>query len=133
MGIGTTHESALHRELKHMFSAYTGKTEIDIDGFVCDGSKDDGTVFEVQLGSFGPLKRKAEIICEKRRLVILHPVIHTKEIYTFDEHQNLMSRRKSPRKGSEWDVFKALIYAPRLPLIKNISIELVHVDITETR
>jgi Fic family protein len=45
----------------------------------------------------------------------------------------LISVRKSPRKGSLWDVFKALLYAPEISLLPNVVIELAVVDVAESR
>ena len=44
-----------------------------------------------------------------------------------------MSAAKSPRSGTVWDLFRSLIYAPELPLVSGLSVELVLVDITEKR
>ncbi|MDR0539051.1 MAG: hypothetical protein LBG74_00895 [Spirochaetaceae bacterium] len=133
MNIGSRHESDLHRELKNKYTGYSGKTEIEIEGFVCDGLADNDTLIEVQLNSFAPLLRKAEKLCVAHRLLIVHPVVQKKTILTFDKDGNLLLRRASPRKGSDWDLFKALVYAPLLPLYSNVSIELVRVEVVETR
>jgi hypothetical protein len=46
---------------------------------------------------------------------------------------SLGSRRKSPRKGSIYDLFNVLVYAWELPLQKKLSVELVLVDALEKR
>ncbi|MDR0551236.1 MAG: hypothetical protein LBG72_04365 [Spirochaetaceae bacterium] len=131
--IGTENESALHNALKNLYTNYNGNTEVEAGGFICDGFLDDGTIIEVQLGNFAPLKRKAEELCKTRKLVVVFPVVQKKEIHTFDAEGNLVLRRKSPRKGTEWDLFKSLVYAPALPLQKNFSIDLAFIDIIEWR
>ena len=45
----------------------------------------------------------------------------------------MLRRRKSPGKGCLWDLFEALLYAPELPLLKNLTIELAVIDATEKR
>jgi hypothetical protein len=42
-------------------------------------------------------------------------------------------RRRSPHKGSLWELFDALIYAPLLPLTRKLSVEAVLVDVVEKR
>jgi hypothetical protein len=131
--IGTERESSLHRTLKIRYAGPAGKTEVAAAGYVCDGINDSGEFFEVQTGSFGPLKQKVRELAGLGRIRIIHPIIVNKYIELFDEGGTLQSRRKSPRRGTEWDLFKALLYAPELPLVPGVSIELVLVDITERR
>ncbi|MDR2602209.1 MAG: hypothetical protein LBC53_07140 [Spirochaetaceae bacterium] len=133
MSIGTERESSLHKQLKNIFTNYNGRTEIKTNSFICDGVKNDGSIVEVQLGSFGPLKRKISALNENQKIIIAHPVILTKEIITFNTNKEAVSVKKSPRKGSMWDLFKALVYAPLSPLHPNVSIALVFVNIIETR
>jgi hypothetical protein len=87
----------------------------------------------VQTGSFGPLKEKAEFLTQSGKLRIIHPIISQKHIELYDSGGGLIRKRKSPLKGSAWDVFKALLYAPELPLLKNLAIELAVVDVIEKR
>jgi hypothetical protein len=56
-----------------------------------------------------------------------------KNIELYDHEGKLLHRRKSPRKGTAWDLFKALLYAPALPALPGLSIELVLVDVLEKR
>ena len=133
MGIGTKSESTLHRELKLLSGAYTGQTEVEFGGFVCDAYRDTSTIVEVQLGSFAPLVKKIDKLCETHRLVVVHPIVLKKEIHLFDGAHNLVSKKMSRSRGSEWDIFKALLYAPLVPLNVNLTIELALIDIVETR
>jgi len=87
----------------------------------------------VQTGSFGPLKEKVKQLTRDSKVRIVHPIVFQKYIELYDTEGRLLRRRKSPRKGSAWDLFNALIYAPELPLLKNLTIELAVVDIVEKR
>ncbi|MDR3139447.1 MAG: hypothetical protein LBT95_07210 [Treponema sp.] len=131
--IGTERESSLHRALKFRYAGPEGKTEIAAGGYVCDGISGSGEFIEVQTGSFGPLKQKIRELAELGHIRIIHPIIIRKDIEIFDAEGNLQYRRKSPHKGTEWDLFKALLYAPELPLVPNLIIELALVDIVERR
>ena len=125
-------ESSLHRSLKFRYSE-SGSTETPVGDYVCDGLSDDGEYIEVQTGSFGPLKEKVNFLTQSGRVRIIHPIISEKHIELYNSDGSLLRKRKSPIKGTTWDVFKALIYAPELPLVKNLSIELAIVDVTEKR
>jgi hypothetical protein len=131
MSIGTISESSLHRDLKFYYTGPDGETETEVAGFVADGINAKGEYIEVQTGSFGPLRKKA--LALQGRLRIIHPVIITKYIEVFNLRGRRLYRRKSPRKGTQWDLFDALVYAPDLPLIPGLVIELVLVDAQEKR
>jgi hypothetical protein len=131
MSIGTNNETSLHRDLKFRYAGLDGETEAEVGGFVADGINAEGEYIEVQTGSFGPLRKKA--LALQGRLRVIHPVIICKYIEVFNKKGKLQYRRKSPRRGSPWDIFNVLVYAPDLPLIPGLVIELALVDAAEQR
>lgn len=131
MSIGTNNETSLHRDLKFRYVGQDGETEAEVAGFVADGINAEGEYIEVQTGSFGPLRKKA--LALRHRLRIIYPVIITKYIEVFNNKGRLQYRRKSPRMGQPWDLFNVLVYAPDLPLIPGLVIELALVDAAEQR
>jgi hypothetical protein len=131
--IGTERESSLHRALKFQYAGSEERTETLVGRYVCDGVSEAGELIEVQTGSFGPLKQKVPALTAQGPVKIIHPIIVNKYIELFDEQGTMISRRKSPRKGNPWDLFKALLYAPELPLTPNVTIELALVDAAERR
>jgi len=131
--IGTKNESELHRSLKFQYSGPDGVTEKLVDGYVCDGQTSEGEIIEVQTGSFGPLKDKIKYLTESGKVRIIHPIVVQKYIELLDKDGKFIHRRKSPKKGDVWELFKALIYAPELPLLPGLTVELALVDIVEKR
>jgi hypothetical protein len=132
-GIGTEHESGLHRALKFRYAGEEGRTEIAREGYVCDAVRPEGECIEVQTGSFKPLEEKVRRLSRSGPVRIVHPIILVKYIELFDPQGELLSRRKSPRKGTAWDLFSALIYAPELPVLPGLTIELALVEVSERR
>ncbi|MDR2073455.1 MAG: hypothetical protein LBP60_08505, partial [Spirochaetaceae bacterium] len=126
------HESTLHRELK-LHYALGGDTEIERAGFVCDTQDPQGRLVEIQTGSFGALKKKLPILAAREPVRLIHPVIVTKTIELFDTRGGLISRRKSPRRGSVWNLFDQMIYAPQLAELPNLRIEVLLLDAVERR
>jgi hypothetical protein len=133
-------ESSLHRKLKYQYAGKGGKTEVCAGEYVADGRRKDGEYIEVQTGSFGPLKDKVKELAASGSVRIIHPVAVKKIIEVYKPGNrgvlcggSLLYRRKSPLKGSQWDIFDALLSAPLLPLIRGLSIEVVLVDILEKR
>jgi hypothetical protein len=131
--IGTRRESDLHRALKFRYCGENGRTEQVLGDYVCDGLTETGEIIEVQTGSFGPLRDKAEKLAAQGPLRIVHPVIVSKYIETYDAAGTLIRRRRSPRRGGPWDLFRSLLYAPELPLLKGLTIELALIDVLEKR
>jgi ribosomal protein S25 len=115
------------------FAGKDGKHEVKIDSYTCDAVRENGEIIEVQTGSFAPLKDKVINLSLYNNVRIVHPIIITKTIELYDVEDNLLRKRKSPRKGNPWDLFKVLLYAPELAVTKNIIIELVPIDLTEIR
>ncbi|MDR2144724.1 MAG: hypothetical protein LBP29_10190 [Treponema sp.] len=130
--IGTENESSLHRALKFRY-ADPGKTEEDRAGFVCDAVGPGGEAIEIQTGHFGAVKNKLPALAARGRTRLVYPVIVTKTIELYDTGGKLISKRKSPRKGSVWDIFNELVYAPKLALLRRLAVEIALVDATERR
>jgi hypothetical protein len=131
--IGTNNESSLHRALKFQYAGPGGKTEAEVGSFVADGIRKDGEYIEVQTGSFGPLKKKVKEFAAIGKVRIIHPIAVTKTIEVYAKGGKPLYRRKSPVHGTPWNIFDALLYAPELPLIRGVTIEIAMVDIVEKR
>jgi len=134
--IGTKKESSLHRELKTLYSGPQGMTEVAAAGYIADGLNGEGEFIEVQTGSFAPLKRKLKALLLEAPVRLVYPVAAAKYIEVFELFNGtvfLLHRRKSPRRGSPWDLFNALVYGWELASLQGLSIELVLADIVERR
>ena len=129
-------ESSLHKELKTRYSGPDGKIEVQVGNYFADAVSNSGEFIEVQTGSFAPLKAKAKHLCAMGKLKIIYPVAVVKHIEVFEQQKRKLFplyRRKSPAKGSPWNLFNALLYAWELALFPGLSIEIVLADIVEKR
>ena len=133
MPIGTTNETSLHRELKLHYAGHDGQTEVEVAGFVTDAVNAAGERIEVQTKSFAPLVRKAKALAKGSKLKVVCPVIVTKYIEVLDEKGKRQYRRKSNKHETPWSLFNALVYAPKLPLFRGLTIELALIDAVEQR
>ncbi|MDR0630183.1 MAG: hypothetical protein LBG24_11240 [Treponema sp.] len=134
--IGTVRESSLHRDLKIHYAGKEGIIEVSTGykgKYVCDGITKTGEIIEVQIGSFRPLKDKVAHIAPLHPIRIIHPIIIQKHIEVYDAENTRCYSRKSPRKGTIWDLFKSLVYAPEIPLIPRLTIELAMVVTKQQR
>jgi len=131
--IGTRNESSLHRDLKFSYAGKHGRTETKVGGFVADGISAAGEYIEVQTTNFAPLREKIKKLTARRQLCIVYPAIISKYLEVFNADGKRAYRRKSSRRGSIWDLFDVLVYAPDVPLLPRVSIEIVLVDAAEQR
>jgi hypothetical protein len=129
----TGQESGLHRTLKYRYTGAGGEIESVRGNYICDGINKKGEIIEVQTGSFGPLKQKVKDLAVQGKVRIIHPIILRKDIEVYDSEGNRLYRRRSPRRGSEWDLFRALIHAPEFPETAGLTIELALVEVREKR
>ena len=131
--IGTRNETSLHRDLKFSYAGQNGRTEAEVAGFVADGINASGEFIEVQTTNFAALREKIKKFTAQGKLRIIYPAIITKYLEVFTVGGKRVYRRKSNRRGSPWDLFNVLVYAPDLPLLPRVSIEIVLVDASEQR
>jgi len=129
----TKHESSLHRTLKYRYAGPEGTTEEIVGEYVADGINKDGEYIEIQTGSFAPLKKKVKEFAALGNVRIIHPIALVKILEVYDTEGSLLYRKKSPKKGSHWNIFDALIHAPELAMTKGVTIEIVLADIIEKR
>ena len=137
--IGVMNESSLHRTLKFRYTGTGGKTEVTVGEYIADGKKEDGEYIEVQTKSFAPLVKKVKELTKGGKVRIIHPIAVNKIIEVYNPGAknkplgDLLYRRKSPLKGSPWNIFDALLHSPLLPKTRRLTIEVVLVDILEKR
>jgi hypothetical protein len=131
--IGTAKENSLHSSLKLQYAGSGGLVEAAVGQYVCDAIREDGELVEIQTGNFGSIKEKIASLAQNAPVRLIHPIACIRTIELVDLDGSLIRRRKSPRKGSPWDVFSHLIRAPYFPLLRGLTIELILVEETEIR
>ncbi len=131
--INTWNESLLHEELKQYYSEDSGLTEIPLEGSICDAIKRDGTIIEIQTANLGKLRDKLEKLTTNHRVNLVYPIARMTMIETYTPERELKSRRKSPKKGSVYQVFGELTRLWPLLSNDNLTISLAYADILEIR
>lgn len=135
MKFSTYNESRLHNTLKNLYSEiYDGYTEVEKDGYVYDIVTKKGNVIEIQTKNLSKLLSKiTDTINYGHNIKLVHPVIIVNTIILMDENGNIISKRKSPKKGSIYDIFKELTSIYPILLNPHFSLEIVEIEITEER
>lgn len=135
MGFSTLNESNLHHSLKILYSEiYEGKTEVEQDGYIYDIVSKNGNIIEIQTRNLSKLLDKIQYTIHKgHKIKVVHPLVITKIIKTYDEEGNLVSSKKSPKKGNIYDIFKEITGLCPILLNPNFSLEIVEVEMIEER
>jgi hypothetical protein len=123
--IGVLREGPLHAAVKAMLAAPGDRLEVALGQFVIDLVRADGELVEVQTGGFGPLGAKLDALLDEHRFRIVHPVAAERRIVRVDEHGEVLSIRRSPKRGTVVDVFDKLTAFPALLTHPNLTVEVL--------
>jgi hypothetical protein len=124
-GIGVLREGPLHAAVKAMLAAPGDRLEVPVGRFVIDLVRADGELVEVQTGGFGPLAAKLDALLDGHRFRIVHPVAADRRIVRVDEHGEVLSVRRSPKRATVVEVFDKLTAFPSLLTHPNLTIEVL--------
>ena len=123
--IGELNERSLHRALKERYAVAGSETEQVIDGFVTDVVAE-GCIVEIQTGSFGPLRHKLTRLLDAYPVTLVHPIARDRYLVKVGDGPTLPPTRcRSPKHGSVFDVFSALVSIPSLLGHPNLTLEIV--------
>ena len=130
--IGTLNEKPLHASLKAWVAEPGDQFEVRIGRFVADivrGSQ----LIEIQTGSTSPLKRKLNALLKHHAVHLVIPIARQKTIITIDDEGQVVSSRKSPKRGELLDVFHQLVSIRELLGDANFSVEALLIHVEEVR
>ena len=127
--IGTLNEGALHAQLKNWYQRPGDRIERVVDGFVVDLVRG-GLLVEIQTGGFAPLRRKLELLTRQHRVRLVAPLPLVRRIIRLSDEGELLSVRRSPRRGRVEDIFNRLVSIPSLLCRSHFELEvlLTHQD-----
>jgi hypothetical protein len=122
--VGTLGEKPLHAALKRWYAEEGDRVEEPVDGFVIDLVRD-GLLIEIQTRGFSSMKRKLARLLDGHAVRVVHPIAVEKWILKLDESGEVISRRKSPKRGAAVDLFGELVSFPGLIAHADLTIELL--------
>jgi hypothetical protein len=131
-GIGRLHESELHEQLKHRYAGKHGETEAPFMGFVVDVLLPNEIV-EIQTRGFGKLRKKIESIASHRQMRIVHPISIETTITKLASNGELLSSRRSPKRGRVEDAFREIATIADLLPASSVAVEIALVRAVEIR
>jgi hypothetical protein len=122
--IGTLNEGALHAQLKRWYAQPGDRAEHKVDGYVVDLVRGD-LLIEVQTGGFAPLRRKLDALLESHPVRLVAPIAASRRIVRVSEDGEVLSSRRSPKRGRIEDVFSRLVSIPSLLAHERFELEVV--------
>lgn len=123
--VGTLGEGPLHAALKQWYAEPGDLLEVPVDGYVVDLVRGDLLV-EVQTGSFSSMRRKLTALLDGgHRVHLLHPIASEKRIVKLGEGGEVVSRRRSPKRGAVVDLAAELVSFPSLVERPGLTIEVL--------
>jgi hypothetical protein len=123
--IGVLREGPLHAAVKRVLARPGDRFEVPVDRFVIDLVREDGELVEVQTGGFTALGAKLDALLDDHRFRIVYPVAAERRIVRTDEHGEVISARRSPRRAGVLDVFDRLVSFPALLSHPHLTIEVL--------
>jgi hypothetical protein len=124
-GIGVLREGPLHAAVKALLAAPGDRTEVPFGRFVIDLVRADGELVEVQTGSFGALGPKLDALLDTHRMRIVHPVPARRRIVRVDEHGEVLTARRSPKRATVAALFHELVSLPSLLAHPHLTLEVL--------
>jgi hypothetical protein len=122
--IGTLNEGALHAQLKDWYRCRGDRIEQVVDGFVVDLVRGELLV-EIQTGGFAPLRGKLELLTRQHQVRLVAPVPLVRTIIRLSDEGEVLSVRRSPRRGRIEDIFNRLVSIPSLLCRPRFELELI--------
>lgn len=127
-------EHSLHKQLKSVYCRGQATQEVTLGDYRIDVVAEDGTLIEIQHSSLAAIKPKCKQLLCDHQLLVVKPIIRHKQIIKLDDREGKeLSSRQSPKKGSWLSAFEELVYFTDVFPHSNLVMELLLVDIRETR
>lgn len=98
-----------------------------LDGFVIDIFREESLI-EIQTGSFGAMGRKLDRLLPEHPILLVYPIAVASYL-----QKPGVKPRKSPKRGSVYDLFAELVSIPTLLDHPNLSLEVVLVSVNKVQ
>jgi hypothetical protein len=106
--------------------------EVPVGGYVIDLVRD-GELVEVQTGGFSPLRAKLAALLPAHDVRLVHPIAVERWIVRLGPGGEVLSRRRSPKRGMALDVCAGLVSFPELLDHPRFTLEVLLAGVEEVR
>ena len=130
--IGVLRETPLHASIKAWYTEPGDEVEVAFERFVIDIVRDD-LLIEIQTRALRSMRSKLDALLDAHRFRIVHPIATARTIVKIDDGGEVVSRRRSPKRGRAEDIFSELVSMPTLIDHPNLAIDLPLISEDEVR
>ncbi len=126
-------ETSLHQQLKALYAGDEGETEVRLGHYRIDAVVDDELI-EIQHGGLGAIRDKIRTLVKEHSVRVVKPIIANKLLIKRKcKGGEIVSRRKSPKRGKLLDIFDELVHFTSVFPHRRLTLEVILVDIEEYR
>ncbi len=125
--IGEMREKSLHAALKAYYAQPDDLIEARVDGYFIDIVRGQ-TLVEIQTRNFSAMKRKLSALLVSHPVRLIHPIARERWVVRLSSDGEVISRRKSPRRGTVDMLFSELIRFPELVAHPGFSLEVAFIQ-----
>ncbi len=126
-------ETSLHRQLKEVYADHGARLEAPLGKYRIDVACA-SELIEIQHGSLAAIRDKVRDLLQSHRVLVVKPIVRRKCLVQQDARGGrVISRRLSPKRGREIDVFDEMVYLTRVFGHPNLTVEVPMVDVEEWR
>ena len=118
-------EGPLHAAVKALLAQPGDRLEVPVGRYVIDVVRADGELVEVQTGGFAALGPKFDALLDDHRMRLVYPVAAERRIVRVDGQGQVISARRSPKRGIALDIFDRLVSLPSLVTHPNLTLEVL--------
>lgn len=132
-GINVENEGSLHSAVKEWYTTYGDRLEARVENSIVDIVRGN-LLIEIQTGNFAAIRKKLQRLLKNHRIRLVYPVAKEKIITRVSASGNeVLSSRKSSKRGKLIDIFNELVRMPELINEDNLSIEVLLIKQEEVR
>ncbi len=107
--------------------------EHPVDGYIIDVVREP-LLIEIQTKNFGAMKRKLATLLPQHPIHLIHPIAQEKWILKLPKNKgDKFDRRKSPKRGNIYELFREMLRIPNLMNDPNFSLEVLLIQEEEVR
>lgn len=130
--IGLLKEHTLHRVMKFYLCSDEKYHEIKIGKLYADVLIND-CIYEVQTKAFNLMRNKLDLFLPSYNVTIVYPIAYRKNIYMTNSFGEVVSVKKSPKKGQVLDIFFELYKIKNYLKHDNLHFKIIMLNMDEYR
>lgn len=131
-GVGTLNEKSLHIQLKDWYSQPGDQFEVPFGRLIVDIVRN-GLLIEIQTRNLSAMRTKLPRLLDSHDVRVVFPIPAVKQLMKMGDGGEVISSRRSPKRGSFFDIFAELVSIPTLIDHPRFSLHVLLIEEIELR